>query len=77
MIFITSIITSAELVKPTDAAQKQFPNETLARGEVLRRYAMSRVAALKAAGDAEKKKAGWEHQATMTVAGPEREKPRD
>jgi len=38
---------------------------------------MSRVAALKAAGDAEKKKAGWEHQATMTVAGPEREKPRD
>jgi hypothetical protein len=40
----------------------------------MRRFSLSGVAALKAASDAEKKKAQWEHQATMCVAGPEGDK---
>lgn len=43
------------------------------RGEIMRRFSLS--GALKAATEAEKKKAQREHQATMTVAGPEGEKP--
>jgi hypothetical protein len=74
MIFVTSVITTHEWIRLSEAAQKQFPGETLARGEVLRRYALSGVAALKAASDAEKKKVQREHQTTMTVPGPEGEK---
>ena len=48
--------------------------EVLARGEIMRRFLLSGVVALKAASDAEKKKAQWEHQATMCVAGPEGDK---
>jgi hypothetical protein len=36
---------------------------------------LSGVAALKAASDADKKKAQQQHQATMCVAGPEGDKP--
>jgi hypothetical protein len=56
-----------------EAAQAAFPNEVLARGEILRRFSLSGVAALKAATEAEKKKA--QQQLTMTVAGREGEKP--
>jgi hypothetical protein len=41
----------------------------------MRRFSLRGVAALKAASDAEKKKAQWEHQATMCVAAPEGKKP--
>jgi hypothetical protein len=75
MIFVTSIITGAEWWKLRDAAAKQFPNERLAQGEILRRYALSGVAALKAASDREQKRMQWEHQSTQTVAGPEGDKP--
>jgi hypothetical protein len=46
----------------------------LARGEIMRRFSLSGVQALKAATEAEKKKAQREHQATMCVAGPEGDK---
>jgi hypothetical protein len=75
MIFVTSIISSQEWIRLRDAAQQAFPNETLPRGEIMRRFSLSGVAALKAASDAEKKKAQREHQATMCVAGREGEKP--
>ena len=42
----------------------------------MRTFSLSGVAALKAATDAEKKKAQQQHQATMCVAGPEGDKPR-
>ena len=61
---------------PALAAQQAFPNEVLARGEIMRRFSLSGVAASKAATDAEKKKAQQQHQATMCVAGPEGDKPR-
>jgi hypothetical protein len=51
-----------------------FPNEVLSRGEIMRRFSMSGVAALKAASDAEKKRVQWEHQATQCVAGLEGDK---
>jgi hypothetical protein len=74
MIFITSIISSQEWIRIRDAAQQFFPNEVLARGEILRRFSLSGVAALKAASDDAKRKAQWEHQATMCVAGLEGDK---
>jgi len=61
---------------PALAAQQAFPNEVLARGEIMCRFSLSGVAASKAATDAEKKKAQQQHQATMCVAGPEGDKPR-
>jgi hypothetical protein len=74
MVFVTSIISSQEWIRLRDAAQQFFPNEVLARGEITRRFSLSGVAALKAATEAEKKKAQWEHQATTCVAGPEGDK---
>jgi hypothetical protein len=38
----------------------------------MRRFSLSGIAALRAASDAEKKKAQQEHQATMTVPGDEK-----
>ena len=74
MVFVTSIISSQEWIRLAEAAQQAFPNEVLARGEIMRRFSLSGVAALKAATDAEKKKAQREHQAKMAVAGPEGDK---
>jgi hypothetical protein len=54
MIFVTSIISSQEWIRLAEAAQVAFPNEVLARGEIMRRFSLSGVAALKAANDAEK-----------------------
>jgi hypothetical protein len=71
MVFVTSIISSQEWIRLSEAAQQAYPGEVLARGEIMRWLSLSGVAALKAASDAEKKKAQREHQATMTVAGPE------
>jgi hypothetical protein len=76
MVFVTSIISSQEWIRLSEAAQQAFPNEVLARGEIMRRFSLSGVAALKAASDAEKKKVQQHHQATMCVAGPEGDKPR-
>jgi len=75
MIFVTSIISSQEWIRLSEAARQAFPNEVLARGEIVRRFSLSGVAALKAPTDAEKK-AQQQHQATMTVAGREGEKPK-
>jgi hypothetical protein len=76
MIFVTSIISSQAWIRLSEAAQQAFPNEVLARGEIMRRFSLSGVAALKAASDEEKKKVQREHQATICVAGPEGDKPR-
>jgi hypothetical protein len=62
MVFVTSIISSQEWIRLSEAAQQAFPNEVLARGEIMRRFSLSGVAALKAASEAEKKKAQHEHQ---------------
>jgi len=47
MVFVTSITSCQEWIRLRDAAAKQFPNEVLARGEIMRRYAMSGLAAVK------------------------------
>jgi hypothetical protein len=70
MVFVTSIISSQEWIRLRDAAQQFFPDEVLARGEIMRRFSLSGGTALKAASDAEKKKAQQQHQPTMCVAGP-------
>jgi hypothetical protein len=71
---VTSILSSQEWIRLAEAAQVAFPNEVLARGEIMRRFSLSGVAALKAASDAEKKRVQWEHQSTQCVAGPEGDK---
>jgi hypothetical protein len=67
MIFVTSIISSQEWIRLSEAAQQAFPNEVLARGEIMRRFSLSGVAALKAASEAEKKKAQHEHKGRASV----------
>jgi hypothetical protein len=74
MVFVTSILSSQEWIRLSEAAQQAFPNEVLARGEIMRRFSLSGVQALKAATEAEKKKVQREHQATMAVAGSEGDK---
>jgi len=74
MVFITAIISSGVWIKLRDAAAKQFPNEVLAQGEILRRYALSGVAALKNLSEQDRARLQHEHQATMTVPGPEGDK---
>jgi hypothetical protein len=68
MIFVTSIISSQEWIRLSEAAQQAFPNKVLARVEIMRRFSLSGAQAFKAATEAEKMKAQREHQATMTVA---------
>jgi hypothetical protein len=70
----TSIISSQEWIRTSEAARQAFPNEVLARGEIMRRFSLSGVAALKAASDEAKRKAQWEAQASMTVPGSEGDK---
>ena len=74
MVFVTSILSSQEWIRLRDAAAKQFSNEVLARGEIMRRYAMSGVSALKNLSEQDRARLQHEHQATMTVAGPEGDK---
>jgi hypothetical protein len=75
-VFVTSIISSQEWIRLGHAAAKQFPNDVLTRGEILRRYATSGVSALKNLSEQDRARRQHEHQATMTVAGPEGDKPR-
>jgi hypothetical protein len=76
MIFVTSIISSQEWIRLRDAAAKQFPNEVLARGEIMRRYAMSGVAAVTNLSEQDRARLQYGHQATQTVPGAEGDKPR-
>jgi hypothetical protein len=76
MIFITSIISSAEWVKLRDAAAAQFPGEVLARGEVLRRYALAGIEATKRLAEEDMKRKAHELRSSQQVAGPEGDKPR-
>ena len=55
-------------------AEQAFPGETLAQGEILRRFSLSGVAALKSASDAEKKRAQYVHQASQCLPGLKGEK---
>ena len=52
------------------------PERSAGAGEILRRYAMSGVSALKNLSEQDRARMQHEHQATMTVAGPEGDKPR-
>jgi hypothetical protein len=47
MVVVTSIISNQEWIRLRDAAAKPFPNDVLAREEIMCRYAMSGIAALK------------------------------
>ena len=49
-------------------------NEVLARGEIMRRYAMSGVAALKNLSEQDRARLQHEHQSTMCVPGSEGDK---
>jgi len=65
------LLSSQEWIRLRDAAIKQFPNEVLARGEIMRRYAMSGVAALKNLSEQDRARLQHQHQSTMTVPGSE------
>jgi hypothetical protein len=64
-------LTSAEWVKIRDAAAKQFPNETLSRAEIVRRYALAGIDALKDLSASDRARLAHGFQASME-AGEER-----
>jgi len=74
MIFITSIISSGDWVKLRDAAAAQVPGEVMARGKVLRRYALAGVKATKNLSEQDRARLQHEHRSTQCVAGPEGDK---
>lgn len=74
MVFVTSILSSQEWIRLKDAAGRQFPGEVLARGEIMRRYAMSGVSALKNLSEQDRARLQHEHQSTMCVPGSEGDK---
>ena len=76
MIFITSIISSGEWVKLRDAAAAQFPGEDLARGEVLRRYALAGIEASKSLTEEGVKQQAHRLRSSQHVGRPEGDKPR-
>ena len=41
MVFVTSILSSQEWIRLAEAARQAFPNEVLARGEIMRRFSLS------------------------------------
>jgi hypothetical protein len=56
MVFVTSIVSSQEWIWLSETAQQAFSGEVLARGEIMRRFSLRGVAALKAAAEAQRKK---------------------
>ena len=64
-------LTSSEWVRIQEAAQKAFPNETLSRTEIIRRYALAGVDVLKQLSSADRLRLAHGYQASME-AGEER-----
>ena len=64
-------LTSSEWVRIQEAAQKAFPNETLSRAEIVRRYALAGVDALRQLAPTDRARLAHEFQAS-TEAGDER-----
>ena len=74
MVFLTVLVTGQEWAKLRDAAKEQFPNEVLGRGEITRRFALAGIERTKRLTERDRARLQFEHQATMTVAGPEGDK---
>jgi len=76
MIFLTVLVTGQEWAQLRDAAKEQFPNETLGRGEITRRFALAGIEATKRLTERDRARQAWELRSSQTVAGPEGDKPR-
>jgi hypothetical protein len=76
MIYLTVLVTGQEWAKLRDAAKEQFPNETLGRGEITRRFAMAGIEATKRLTERDRARLAYELRSSQHVAGPEGDKPR-
>jgi hypothetical protein len=76
MLCVGLLLSSDEWQRIQQAAAEQFPGKVLSRAEIVRRYTLAGIEALKNASDADRARVQHQHQATMCVAGPEGDKPR-
>jgi hypothetical protein len=76
MIYLTVLVTGQEWAQLRDAAREQFPNETLGRGEITRRFALAGIERTKQLAEADRARQAYELRSSQAVAGPEGDKPR-
>ena len=69
MIFLTVLVTGQERAKLRDAAKEQFPNETLGRGEITRRFALAGIEATKRLTERDRARQAWELRSTQVCGG--------
>jgi DNA-directed RNA polymerase subunit RPC12/RpoP len=68
MFCLPLVISSAEWVKILDAANRQFPNEKLSGSEIVRRYALTGVEAIKDASPEDLAKLAHDFQASFQTS---------
>jgi hypothetical protein len=73
MISLTVLVTGQEWAKLRDAAKEQFPNETLGRVEITRRF---RLAGTKRLTEQDRARQAYELRSSQAVAGRDGDKPR-
>ena len=76
MYTLTMNLTSNEWVKVKQEATRLWADERMSTGELARRFVLAGVEALKNVASADLKRKQYQFQATMTVAGPDGDKPR-
>lgn len=68
MYCVSVILTSDECVKIQQAAAKQWPTETLSRSEIVRRYTMFGIQALKKTSADDQSRLAHQFQASMEAS---------
>jgi hypothetical protein len=68
MFCVSLNLTSSEWMRIQQAASKQFPNETLSRAEIVRRYTLAGIDALKQLSSADRARLANGFQASMEAA---------
>jgi hypothetical protein len=69
-------VTGQECAKLRDAAKEQFPNETLGRVEITRRFALAGIERTKRLTKQDRARQAYELRSSQAVAGPDGDKPR-
>jgi hypothetical protein len=69
MYCLSVTLTSSEWLKIQQAAAKQFPNETLSRSELIRRFTLAGIEALGGMSEADRAQRARQYQQSMALAG--------
>ena len=68
MLCVSVNLTSSEWLRIQQAASKQFPNEALSHAEIVRRYTLAGIDALKQLSSADRARLAHGFQASMEAA---------